>query len=47
MDAATRDAHGLHAKFGFTPLKKPEVFMERQDPVSMTPAPDFNFELQH
>lgn len=29
---ATRDAHGLYEKFGFTPLKKPEVFMERHDP---------------
>ena len=29
---ATRDAHGLYEKFGFTPLKRPEVFMERHDP---------------
>ena len=29
---ATRDAHGLYRKFGFTPLKKPELFMERHDP---------------
>src|SRR5690606_27316285 len=29
---ATRDAHGLYGKFGFTPLKKPEFFMERHDP---------------
>jgi GNAT superfamily N-acetyltransferase len=29
---ATRDAHGLYGKFGFTPLKKPEVFMERHNP---------------
>ena len=29
---ATRDAHGLYERFGFTPLKKPEVFMERHDP---------------
>jgi len=28
----TRDAHGLYARFGFTPLKKPEIFMERHDP---------------
>lgn len=28
----TRDAHGLYEKFGFTPLKKPETFMERHDP---------------
>jgi GNAT superfamily N-acetyltransferase len=25
---ATRDAHGLYEKFGFTPLKKPGIFME-------------------
>jgi N-acetylglutamate synthase-like GNAT family acetyltransferase len=24
---ATRDAHGLYAKFGFTPLARPETFM--------------------
>src|SRR5512134_2715467 len=29
---ATRDAHGLYEKFGFTPLKNPEVFMERHNP---------------
>lgn len=29
---ATRDAHGLYRRFGFTPLRKPEVFMERHDP---------------
>jgi len=29
---ATRDAHGLYAKFGFTPLRAPESFMERWDP---------------
>jgi GNAT superfamily N-acetyltransferase len=29
---ATRDAHGLYEQFGFTPLSKPEVFMERHDP---------------
>ena len=29
---ATRDAHGLYERFGFTPLKKPEIFMERHDP---------------
>ncbi len=28
---ATRDAHGLYEKFGFTPLKKPEIFMERHN----------------
>jgi GNAT superfamily N-acetyltransferase len=29
---ATMDAHGLYAKFGFTPLKTPERFMELHDP---------------
>lgn|SRR5690606_16498949 len=29
---ATRDAHELYRRFGFTPLKRPEVFMERHDP---------------
>ena len=28
---ATRDAHGLYQKFGFTPLKRPEIFMELHD----------------
>lgn len=29
---ATRDAHGLYARFGFLPLKNPSYFMERHDP---------------
>jgi GNAT superfamily N-acetyltransferase len=29
---ATRDAHRLYEKFGFTALKSPGVFMERHDP---------------
>jgi GNAT superfamily N-acetyltransferase len=29
---ATRDAHELYAKFGFTPLRDPSVFMERRRP---------------
>lgn len=29
---ATSDAHGLYEKFGFTPLKRPEIFVERHDP---------------
>jgi GNAT superfamily N-acetyltransferase len=29
---ATRDAHGLYQKLGFTPLKRPDIFMERHDP---------------
>ena len=28
----TRDAHGLYARHGFTPLKAPERVMERHDP---------------
>jgi GNAT superfamily N-acetyltransferase len=28
---ATRDAHGLYAQFGFTPLDRPEIFMELVD----------------
>jgi len=30
----TRDAHGLYAQFGFTPLDKPQGYMERSDIVS-------------
>jgi GNAT superfamily N-acetyltransferase len=30
---ATRDAHGLYEKFGFTSLKRPETFMERHNPA--------------
>jgi GNAT superfamily N-acetyltransferase len=29
---ATRDAHGLYAQFGFTPLQAPARWMERHDP---------------
>lgn len=29
---ATRDAHGLYEQFGFTPLNKPDYFMEIWDP---------------
>ncbi len=29
---ATLDAHGLYEKFGFTPLKRPERYMELHDP---------------
>ena len=32
MVLATRDAHGLYAKFGFTPLASPPRWMERWDP---------------
>jgi GNAT superfamily N-acetyltransferase len=30
---ATRDAHGLYAKFGFAPIAAPDRFMERHDPL--------------
>jgi GNAT superfamily N-acetyltransferase len=29
---ATRDAHGLYARYGFTPLPDPEPFMQLHDP---------------
>lgn len=29
---ATRDAHGLYARFGFTPLAAPARWMEKHDP---------------
>jgi GNAT superfamily N-acetyltransferase len=28
----TRDAHRLYERFGFTPLKRPDTFMERHSP---------------
>ncbi|HEY2404505.1 MAG TPA: hypothetical protein VGI10_00775 [Polyangiaceae bacterium] len=28
----TRDAHGLYAQFGFTPLASPSIFMEIWEP---------------
>ncbi len=35
---ATRDAHGLYARFGFTPLARPGSFMEVWNPhVYATP----------
>ena len=37
---ATRDAHGLYAKYGFTALGAPDRFMERLDPqVYSRPGP--------
>jgi GNAT superfamily N-acetyltransferase len=33
---ATKDAHGLYAKFGFTPVRSPETWMERHDPEIYT-----------
>jgi len=29
---ATRDAHALYARYGFTPIAKPDRLMERHDP---------------
>ena len=29
---ATRDAHGLYSQYGFTPLARPDIFMELHDP---------------
>jgi GNAT superfamily N-acetyltransferase len=37
---ATKDAHGLYRKYGFTELKKPERWMERHDP-STEESPDY------
>jgi GNAT superfamily N-acetyltransferase len=37
---ATKDAHGLYARFGFTPLHRPERWMERPDP-NMQERPDY------
>lgn len=33
----TRDAHALYAKFGFTPLKSPDRFMELHNPLVYPP----------
>lgn len=37
---ATRDAHGLYAQNGFTPLSAPDRFMERYDPKAYLHAED-------
>lgn len=40
---ATADAHGLYAQFGFTPLHRPQTFMERYAPsVYAAPVPASN-----
>jgi GNAT superfamily N-acetyltransferase len=36
---ATRDAHDLYTKFGFTPLAAPDRFMERLAPNVYAPEP--------
>lgn len=33
---ATSDAHGLYAKYGFTPLAHPQRIMERYDPDALS-----------
>jgi len=33
---ATRDAHGLYAQFGFTPLAHPDRIMERYDAAALS-----------
>lgn len=38
MMLATRDAHGLYAKLGFTPLAKPDRFMELHRPDAYATA---------
>lgn len=35
---ATRDAHDLYARFGFTPLSTPDSFMELHHPDVYSPA---------
>lgn len=37
---ATRDAHGLYAQYGFTPLATPETWMELTARASTTHPPD-------
>ena len=37
---ATKDAHGVYKKFGFTELRRPERWMERPDP-NMKESPDY------
>lgn len=39
MMLATRDAHGLYEKFGFTPLAAPARFMERHNPDAYAVLP--------
>jgi GNAT superfamily N-acetyltransferase len=39
MALATRDAHALYARHGFTPLARPETFMERYRPDLYAPPP--------
>lgn len=39
MMLATRDAHGLYASFGFTPLANPSRFMERHNPNAYATPP--------
>jgi GNAT superfamily N-acetyltransferase len=36
---ATQDAHGLYARFGFTPLKRPDACLEKHDSEIYTRNP--------
>jgi GNAT superfamily N-acetyltransferase len=36
---ATRDAHGLYARYGFQPLSQPEVYMAATNPGSSSSEP--------
>jgi GNAT superfamily N-acetyltransferase len=38
LTLATRDAHGLYAQFGFTPVAKPQSQMEKRQPQSWQQA---------
>ena len=41
FELGTRDAHGLYAQFGFTPLPHPEIFMQIRYPdVYKSPSTD-------
>jgi hypothetical protein len=39
MMLATRDAHGLYARFGFRPLAAPDRWMERRAGDAHDPPP--------
>lgn len=41
---ATKDAHAIYRKFGFSELRRPERWMERRDP-NTTESPDYWAEL--
>ncbi len=39
LTLATRDAHGLYAQFGFTPVARPGTQMEKRQPQPWQPPP--------